>query len=140
MHHTPGSQKQEALEEGMRVQVEHSGRIGSDTASDKHVSDLRDCRVGQNPLDVVLREGHGGGIDSRDSTNDGDNLGSGPGKRVQEVHPGDHIDSGRDHCRGVDQSADRGRTLHRVGKPDIQRNLGGFSRRPHKQKDGDQSG
>ncbi len=54
MHDASGSQKQEALEKRVRVEVEHSSRISANTASDKHVSYLRDSRVSQDSLDVVL--------------------------------------------------------------------------------------
>ena len=39
------------------------------------------------------------------------------------MHPGEEIDTGRDHGRGVDQSADRRGAGHGVGKPGLQRQL-----------------
>ena len=37
---------------------------------------------------------------------------------------GDHVDAGRDHRGRVDQRADRRGAFHRVGQPDVQRELG----------------
>ena len=53
------------------------------------------------------------------------------GRRLGEdrVGAGDHVDAGVDHRRGVDERADRGRALHRVGQPDVERELGGLADR-----------
>ena len=54
------------------------------------------------------------------------------------VGAGDHVDAGVDHRGGVDQGADRGRALHRVRQPDVQRELGALADRAGEEQQGDQ--
>ena len=71
-----------------------------------------------------LREGDGRGEERgegadprrRPSSASGDSANSG-------VQPRDHVDAGGHHRRGVDQRRDRRRTGHRVGQPDVERDL-----------------
>src|SRR6201996_1160071 len=49
----------------------------------------------------------------------------------------DHIDTGGDHGRGVNESGDRRRAFHSVRKPDIERNLSGLAGRSHKEQKAD---
>ena len=53
---------------------------------------------------------------------------------------GDHVDAGGDHRRGVDQGADRRRAFHRVGQPDVQRELGALAAGPEQQQQADRRG
>ena len=47
-----------------------------------------------------------------------------PGARANKRHrPGDQVHARGDHRGGMDQGRDRRRTFHRVGQPDIKRNL-----------------
>ena len=48
------------------------------------------------------------------------------------ARPGDEVDAGVDHRRGVDQGRDRRRALHRVGQPDVERELGALAHAPAK--------
>ena len=130
--------EEKALEEGVGVEMKDAGRVGADAAADEHISELRDGRIGEDPLDVVLGEGHGRGKDRGQRADEGDDRTGRPGKSVEEIHPGDHVDAGRDHRRGVDQGADGRRAFHGVGKPDIKRKLGGFARGSDKKKDRDE--
>src|SRR5579859_2483260 len=54
-----GTQKEQALEEGMGHQMEDSGRERADAASHEHVSELRNRRVGEDFFDVGLRDANG---------------------------------------------------------------------------------
>ncbi len=46
------------------------------------------------------------------------------GARYEEdVGAGDQVDAGGDHRRRVDQRGDRGRALHRVRQPGVERHL-----------------
>ena len=56
----------------------------------------------------------------------------------KKIEPGDHIDARGHHGRGVDQRAHRRRPLHRVRKPDVERNLRRFPRRADKEQQGDE--
>ena len=67
-------------------------------------------------------DGDGGGHDGGEGPDIGDHQEGGFVEHREE--PCDQIDPGRDHRGGVDQGADRSRTLHRVGKPDVKRELG----------------
>ena len=60
-------------------------------------------------------------------------------QRVEAVQPRDHVDAGRDHRRGVDEGRDRRRAGHRVGQPDVQRDLGRLARRSEEEQQADRS-
>ena len=53
--------------------------------------------------------------------------------------PGDEVDAGVDHRRGVDQGRDRGRALHRVRQPDVERELGALADGAAEDQQGDRS-
>ena len=63
-------------------------------------------------------------------------------QREQRHAAGDQVDAGRHHRRRVDQGADRRRAFHRVGQPDVQRELRRLADRPaeEQQTDGRQQG
>ena len=48
----------------------------------------------------------------------------------------DHVDAGRNHRRRVDQRRNRRRPFHRVGQPDVQRNLRRLAGRADEQQQG----
>ena len=54
------------------------------------------------------------------------------------VGPGDEVDAGVDHRRGVDQGRDRGRALHRVRQPDVERELGALAHGAGEDEQGDE--
>ena len=49
------------------------------------------------------------------------------GQVVDRVRAGDEVDACGDHRRGVDERGDRGRALHRVREPGLQRELAGLA-------------
>ena len=53
------------------------------------------------------------------------------------VRAGDQVDAGGDHGRRVDQRRHRGRALHRVGQPGLQRELAGLAARAEQQQQPD---
>ena len=61
VHHAAGAEKEQALEEGMRHQVEDARAKRADAAAQEHVAQLADGRVGQHLLDVGLHQGDGRG-------------------------------------------------------------------------------
>ena len=67
-----GGEEEQRLEEGVGEQMEDSGGVGSDSAGQEHVAELRDGGVGEHALDVVLHHADGGGDDRRRRTDDGD--------------------------------------------------------------------
>ena len=140
MHDTPGGQEEEALEEGVGIQVEHSRRVSTNPAADEHVTDLRDGGVGKHSLDIVLGERHGGCIDGGQGSDDSNDLKSHPRESEEEVHPGDHVNASRYHGGGVDESADGSGAFHGIGKPDVEGDLGRLSCCTHEEEEGDQGG
>src|SRR5262249_6701460 len=62
--HGSGGQEQQCLEEGMRHEMEDRRGIGADSATEKHIAELADSRIGQDPLDVSLDQADGGGEES----------------------------------------------------------------------------
>ena len=61
--HRSRTQEQARLEKRVRHQVEHRRHEGPHTGPQEHVAELRDRRVGQHLLDVVLDQADGGGHD-----------------------------------------------------------------------------
>ena len=57
--HRARSKEQQRLEERMREHMEHTRRECAHAQRQEHVSQLRDRRVGQHPLDVVLHQADG---------------------------------------------------------------------------------
>jgi len=49
------------------------------------------------------------------------------GELIDGAHATDHVDAGGDHGGSVDERADGRWTLHRIGQPDVERNLSRFS-------------
>ncbi len=116
-----GAEEQQRLEEGVGHQVEDAGREGADPAAQEHVAELADRRVGEHALDVVLHEADGGGEDRGERADDRDRGECRGRVRVDRRRARHHVDAGRDHGRGVDESRDRGRAFHGVGQPDVER-------------------
>ena len=133
--HAARTEEEQGFEVGVGGEMKNAGAKRPYAAGHHHVAQLADRGVRQDPLDVILRQADGSREDGGERSHardDGHGLG---GQDVERVRPGDHIDSRRDHGRGVDQRADRRRTFHRVRQPDVQRKLRGFSARPHKQQE-----
>jgi len=60
VNHRACAHEQQSFEERVRDEVEHAYRYTSNTEARHHVAKLRDCRVGKNALDIVLRDGDQG--------------------------------------------------------------------------------
>lgn len=136
-NHRACSKEQQRLEEGVGHQVEDAGGISGGTQGHHHVTQLRQGRVGHHSLDVVLHDADqpgeegGGGADHQDEAE------RGLREFIQGRHARHHEDAGGDHGGGVDQRGDGGRTLHRVGQPDMQRHLGRFAHGADEEQDTD---
>ena len=90
----------------------------------------RQRRVGQDALDVGLGEGDRGRQDRGEDADRGDHAPSPSGRAGEDrVRPGHEVDAGVDHRRGVDEGRHRRRALHRVGQPDVERELGALAHR-----------
>ena len=111
----------------MGEDVEDAGGKGSDAEREKHVAELRDGGVGEDPLDVVLHEADGRGEDRGQRADDGDRLHRRWREHEQRVRARDHVDARRDHGRGMDQSGNRRGAFHGIGQPDVERKLRRFA-------------
>ena len=118
-----GAQEQQGLEEGVRHDVEHRGRVRPHPEAEKHVAELAHRGVGQHFLDVGLHQRDRGREQRGRRADDGHHAQRGRRQGVQKVQAGDQIDAGGDHRRGMDQRADRRGASHGVGQPDVERNL-----------------
>ena len=131
----PRAQEQQRLEEGVGQQVKGGGGQRPGPDPQHHVADLADGGIGQDPLQVTLGTGAGGGVEGREPSGNG-NGGQGNGRRAyQREHAGQQVDPGRDHGGGVDLGRDRRGTGHGVRQPDRQRQLGRFAGRADQQQD-----
>ena len=127
VNHRTGSEEQQRLEEGVCVEMEDPRAERADPHRQEHVTELRDGRIRQHALDVVLDQADRAREKRRRRPNHRNHqhrLG-----RVAEQHgvPANHVHARRHHRRRVNQRRDWRRTFHRVRQPDVQRNLCGFA-------------
>ncbi len=132
----PSSQKQQRLEEGVGEDMEHAGGKGAHAQRQKHVSQLRNRRVGEHSLDVVLHQRNAGGEKRRQAADDRHDLHGFRRQREQGVAARHHINAGGDHGCRMDQRGDRRGTFHGVRQPDIKRNLRRFTAGSNQQQQG----
>ena len=128
VNHRAGAEEEKRLEEGVRGQMEHAGRIGRYAAGKEHVAELATGRIRDHPLDIVLRDGDGGGEYRRGSADEGDD-GKGDRRIFEQRRAARHQEnSGRYHGRCMDESGNRRRAFHRVRQPSVEKELRRF---PH---------
>ena len=143
VHHAPGAEEEQGLEEGVREQVKHAAgdaehRAGSE--GQEHVAELADRGVGQHALEIELREGDQPGEQRGEPADDGDDELSGGRRGEQRRAAGHHVHAGGDHRGGVNERADGRRAFHRIGQPDVQRELGAFAAGAQEQEQANGSG
>ena len=74
VNHRAGAEEQQRLEERVRDEMEHAHRHAADAQAHHHVAELRNGGVSEDALDVVLRDGDGGGEDRGDRADPGHDL------------------------------------------------------------------
>src|SRR2546423_6900700 len=122
------SQKELRLEKGMREKMKHSGFVRSNTHAENHVADLAHRRISEDPLDIPLADPKNRTAERRDRADDPYQLTRTRRRTPQRSTARDEIYARRNHRRGMDQRGNRGRSLHRVGKPGMQGDLRRFRR------------
>jgi hypothetical protein len=118
-----GAEEQQTLERRVGEQVEEPGGVAADRQRAGHVGELADRREGEHLLDVVGDQRHAGRAHHGDGREYADQV-ERRGRRLEHrVEARDQVDAGGDHRGGVDQRGHRRRAGHRVGQPDVQREL-----------------
>jgi len=134
VNHAARAQEQQRLEERVRDEMERARDVRADAERGDHEPKLRNRRVREHALDVVLRDADRRGEERGECADnrDGGHRGSARfgGGNVERVRARDQIHTRGDHRRGVDQRADGRGTFHRIRQPDVQRKLRGLANRP----------
>jgi len=141
--HRTGSHKEQGFEESVSDQVESGCHVSANSQSCDHIAQLTDRRIRQHSFNVILSDGDDRCKYRCKRADKGDNT---HGRvmmfqldnNVQEREdPGNQENTGRNHCRSMDQRADRRRTFHCIRQPDMQWELSGFSDRTAKDQNSD---
>ena len=102
MNDAARTEEQKRFEEGVGHEVENAGGKSACAKREKHVTELADGGVGEDFLDVVLHQRHGGCKNRGDHADDGDNVHRQRSELVDGVHAHDHVNAGGDHGGRVD--------------------------------------
>ena len=123
MNDATGPKKKTGFKESMRYEMEDSGGVRANSASQEHITNLADRGIGQHTFDIELCHADGSRHDRSASANKR-NDSHRHGRQVeQHATPDDHIDSRRNHGGRVDQGTDRCWAFHSIREPGIKRNL-----------------
>ena len=122
----------------MCIEVKNPGGVRADAHRQKHVSKLGDSRIREDAFDVVLHEPDSSGQERRRDANRRDDRQRMRRMTEQDGVAANHVDTGGDHRRRMDEGRDRSRPFHRIGQPDVERDLRRFARRAHEQQQRDQ--
>ena len=122
-----GGKKQQRLEEGVGHQMEDRRRPSAHAKRHEHVADLAHRRIGQNALDVGLRQRREGRDQKRQQAHHCDDVLGVHRFQIEPLHSGDEIDASGHHRGGVNQRRHRRWTGHRIRQPGLQRQLRRFA-------------
>ena len=137
MDHAAGAEKEQSFEEGVSHQMKDAGAKRPYAASQEHVAQLADGRIGENFFDVSLNQSDGGGKKGCRATNHGDRRHGDGRVEEQYLRARDHINAGSDHRRRVDQRANRRGAFHGIRQPDVEWKLCRFASGAGKQQQRD---
>ncbi len=118
--------------------MENRRRVGAHPAGHHHVAELAHRAVSEHTLDVGLHHGDGCRHEKRGRPDHRDDVHRRGGEIEEKIGPRHHVDARRHHRRRMDQRADGRGALHRVGKPDEERNLRALAGRPAEEKEANQ--
>src|SRR5207248_795640 len=124
-------EKEQSFEEGVGHQVEDARGERANSAGEEHVAKLADSGIGKHALDIGLHQTDGSGEERGGAADDGDDQHGGGSVDKKNVRASDDVDASGDHGGGVNQGADGSGAFHRVGKPDVEGKLRGFSGGAH---------
>ena len=121
-----GDHEQRALEQRMGDQIEHrrlDRLVRAEAGQHDQQPERADGRVGKHQLEVGLAQRQHGSDDQRRAAEQRqDRL---PRRRAahRRIEPHHQVDAGLHHGRRVQVGRDRGRRLHGVGQPEMEREL-----------------
>ncbi len=129
----PAPRKRQALKNAWVKTWKKPAANAPDADAQEHEAELAHGAVGEHLLDVVLHEGDGRGEERGRRADDGDEHHREGGQDEDEREAAHEVDARRDHRRRVDERADRRRARHRVGEPDVERDLRALARAAEEQ-------
>src|SRR3989338_3434023 len=127
VNQTARAKEEKGLEKRVRGQMKHAGAGIAEAQREDRVAELAQRGIGEDFFDVVLNDGEGRGKDGGDSPGPGNDI---QGRRAgikNKINAGQEKNTGCHHSRGVNERTDRGRSFHGIRKPNVERDLGGFS-------------
>ena len=131
--------EKQSLKESVGNQMESRSDISTNTCGSNHVTKLRNGRVGEHTFDIVLSNRNRGGKQGSERTDEGDythrrgQFVTVEIRRQQREHTDDRVDTSRHHRGCMNHRTDRRWAFHRIGQPNMQRPLRGFTDRPDEQ-------
>ena len=133
--HGTRPQEEECFEERVCHHVEDGCDECTGADGEEHEAELRDRRVREHSLDVVLSDCDRGGKECRGRANRSDRVGY-PPVRLDEHRPDSchEEDTGSHHRCRVDERRHRCRAFHRVGQPEVERKLRTLAARTDEEK------
>ena len=140
VQHVAGREEEQGLVERVADEQQHGSGVEAHPGREEHEPDLAHRRVRERALQVELADRRERGVQRRDQPDHQDDRERRPGELEQHVRAHDEVDAGRHHRRRVDQRRHRRGTLHRVGEPDVQRQLRRLADRAGEQEQGDRGG
>src|ERR1051325_544923 len=117
------SKEEQCFEERVGEYMEDRADERAYSGAQKHVSELRYGRIGQNLLNICLSDSNRGGDESSQASYQRYNHHHRDRALKDEVGARHHKNTGSHHRRGMYQSGHRCWAGHRVREPDVQRYL-----------------
>ena len=133
-----GTEEEQRFEKRVSEQVEDRGARRTHTDREHHVAELGDGGESEDAFEIILGDRDGRSEEGGDGSDDGDHLQRvGREQRINARHE-EHARG--DHRSSVDEGGDWRRTFHRVGQPDVERELAGFADGTAKEEQADGAG
>ena len=122
-----GGHEQRGLEGGVVDDVQQArdgGHLAVEAEQQRDQAQVTDGREGQHALEVLLHQREPGAIQQGGKTGQTDDVEPQVCPREHRVHARQQEDTGLDHGGGVQEGGYRRRCRHRVGQPELERELG----------------
>ncbi len=136
-----GDQEEPGLVQRVRQQQGHGrgeGGVRAKAHEQHHRAQGPDRGVGQHQLEVVLPEREDVADEHRQATTDDEHHRPQLGAAEHGCEPRHEVDAGGDHGGRMQVGADRRRRGHRIGQPEVERELGRLGQRTEQDEEGQQ--